>query len=118
MTREYAQRAGIEVETNLEPVELPPAAQLTVYRMVQEALTNIGKYAQASKVLVSVHAHPKHVAVQVHDNGAGFDPASVRVSSHGLAGMRHRVEAAGGRLSVHSSPGNGTLLSAVLPLQR
>ena len=118
LTREYAQRAGIEVETNLEPVELPPAAQLTVYRMVQEALTNIGKYAQASKVLVSVHAHPKHVAVQVHDNGAGFDPASVRVSSHGLAGMRHRVEAAGGRLSVHSSPGNGTLLSAVLPLQR
>jgi len=117
LTREYAQRAGIEVETNLEPVELPPAAQLTVYRMVQEALTNIGKYAQASKVLVSVHAHPKHVAVQVHDNGAGFDPASVRVSSHGLAGMRHRVEAAGGRLSVHSSPGNGTLLSAVLPLQ-
>lgn len=118
LTREYAQRAGIEVETNLEQVELPGGAQLTVYRMVQEALTNIGKYAQASKVLVSVHAHPKHVAVQVYDNGTGFDPASVRVSSHGLAGMRHRVEAAGGRLSVHSSPGNGTLLSAVLPLQR
>jgi signal transduction histidine kinase len=118
LTREYAQRAGIEVETNLEQVELPGTAQLTVYRMVQEALTNIGKYAQASKVLVSVHAHPKHVAVQVHDNGTGFDPASVRVSSHGLAGMRHRVEAAGGRLSVHSSPGNGTLLSAVLPLHR
>ena len=118
LTREFAQRAGIEVETNLETVELPSATQLTVYRMVQEALTNIGKYAKANKVLVSVHAHPNHVAVQVHDDGAGFDPASVQVSSHGLAGMRHRVEAAGGRLSVHSSPGKGTLLSAVLPMLR
>ena len=118
LTREFAQHAGIEVETNLETVDLPSATQLTVYRMVQEALTNIGKYANAHKVLVSVHAHPNHVAVQVHDDGAGFDPASVQVSSHGLAGMRHRVEAAGGRLSVHSSPGKGTLLSAVLPLLR
>ena len=118
LTREYAQRAGIEVETNLEPVELPPAAQLTVYRMVQEALTNIGKYAKASKVLVSVHGHPTHVAVQVRDNGQGFDPAEVRPTSHGLSGMRHRVESAGGRLSITSRPGSGTLVSAVLPTQR
>lgn len=117
LTREYAQRAGIEVETNLEAVELPSSVQLTVYRMVQEALTNIGKYAKAQKVLVSVQAHPNHVAVQVHDDGVGFDPAGVSVASHGLAGMRHRVEAAGGRLTVHSSPGKGTLLSAALPLQ-
>ena len=118
LTREYAERAGIDVETSLEPVQLPDAAQLTVYRMVQEALTNIGKYAKAKKVLVSVHAHPTHVAVQVRDDGVGFDPATVRPTSHGLAGMRHRVEAAGGRLALTSRPGNGTLLSAVLPLQR
>ncbi len=118
LTREYAERAGIEVETSLESVQLPDATQLTVYRMVQEALTNIGKYAKAQKVLVSVHAHPTHVAVQVRDDGVGFDPASVRLTSHGLAGMRHRVEAAGGRLSLTSRPGHGTLLSAVLPRQR
>ncbi|PJI96372.1 signal transduction histidine kinase [Acidovorax sp. 69] len=118
LTREYAERAGIEVETSLEPVQLPDAAQLTVYRMVQEALTNVGKYAKAQKVLVSVHAYPTHVSVQVRDDGVGFDPATVRPTSHGLAGMRHRVEAAGGRLSLTSRPGNGTLLSAVLPLQR
>jgi signal transduction histidine kinase len=116
LTREYAERAGIEVETNLEAVKLPDASQLTVYRMVQEALTNIGKYAKASKVLVSVHGYPTHVAVQVRDNGEGFDPATVRPNSHGLSGMRHRVEAAGGRLSITSRPGNGTLVSAVLPL--
>ena len=118
LTREYAERAGIDVETSLEPVQLPDAAQLTVYRMVQEALTNIGKYAKARKVLVSVHGYPTHVAVQVRDDGVGFDPGSVRPTSHGLAGMRHRVEAAGGRLTLTSRPGNGTLLSAVLPLPR
>lgn len=118
LTREYAERAGIEVETSLEAVELPDAAQLTVYRMVQEALTNIGKYAKASKVLVSVHSYPTHVAVQVRDDGQGFDPATVRPTSHGLSGMRHRVEAAGGRLSITSRSGSGTLVSAVLPLKR
>ena len=116
LTREYAERAGIEVETSLEAVTLPDASQLTVYRMVQEALTNIGKYAKATKVLVSVHGYPTHVAVQVRDNGEGFDPATVRPTSHGLSGMRHRVEAAGGQLSITSRPGNGTLMSAVLPL--
>ncbi len=118
LTREYAERAGIEVETSLEAVKLPDAAQLTVYRMVQEALTNIGKYAKAHKVLVSVHAYPTHVTVQVRDDGVGFDPTVVRPTSHGLAGMRHRVEAAGGRLSLTSNPGEGTLLSAVLPVLR
>ena len=118
LTREYAERAGIEIETSLESVVLPDAAQLTVYRMVQEALTNIGKYAKATKVLVSIHAYPTHVAVQVRDNGSGFDPAAVRPTSHGLSGMRHRVESAGGRLTITSRPGNGTLVSAVLPLQQ
>ncbi|MFN4117326.1 CHASE3 domain-containing protein [Acidovorax sp.] len=118
LTREFADRAGIEVETSLEAVKLPDAMQLTVYRMVQEALTNIGKYAQAKKVLVSVHGYPTHVAVQVRDDGVGFDPTTVRPTSHGLSGMRHRVEAAGGRLVLTSRPGEGTLLSAVLPLQR
>ena len=118
LTREDAERAGIEVETSLEAVQLSESTQLTVYRMVQEALTNIGKYANASRVLVSVHSYPTHVDVQVRDDGVGFDPALVPPSSHGLAGMRHRVEAAGGRLSFTTSPGKGTLLSAVLPMQR
>ena len=72
----------------------------------------------AQKVLVSVHSHPKHVAVQVRDDGQGFDPASVSPSSHGLAGMRHRVEAAGGKLTVASARGSGTRVSAVLPKPR
>ena len=118
LTREHAEGTGIEVETSLETVQLSEAAQLTVYRLVQEALTNISKYARAKKVLVVVQNHPSHVAVQVHDDGAGFDPAGVAATSHGLAGMRHRVEAAGGRLTITSRPGSDTLVSAVLPQPR
>lgn len=115
LTREFAQRSNIEVESSLEQVELPDATQLTVYRIVQESLTNIGKYASASRVVVSVHNYPTYVAVQIQDNGSGFDMHSVRPNSHGLAGMRHRVEAAGGRLTVTSSLGDGTTISAVIP---
>ena len=118
LTREYAERAGIEVETNLEPVQLSETAQLTVYRIVQESLTNIGKYAQARRVLVLVQGYPTHVAVQVRDDGQGFDTSTVRPTSHGLSGMRHRVESEGGRLSITSRVGHGTLVSAVLPLAR
>lgn len=116
--REYAERSGIEVETSLDAVELSDAAQLTVYRMVQEALTNISKYAEAKKVMVTVQMHHRHVLVEVRDDGKGFETSSMRPASHGLTGMRHRVEAAGGRLTVTSQPGTGTLLSAVLPSQR
>jgi len=82
---------------------------------VQESLTNIGKYANARKVLVCVHNHTNHVSVQVRDDGAGFDTTRIRADAHGLLGMRHRVEAAGGSLTVSSTPGEGTLVSAVLP---
>lgn len=115
LTREFAQRSNLDVESSLEAVELPDATQLTIYRIVQESLTNIGKYAQASKVIVTMHNYPTYVAVQVQDNGQGFDISSVRPNTHGLTGMRHRVEAAGGRLTVNSALGQGTTISAVIP---
>lgn len=116
LAREYADTAAIQVETNFENVTLPEASELTVYRMVQESLTNIGKYAEAHKITITVHSYPSHVAVQIRDDGKGFDVAAIQRSSHGLMGMRHRVEAAGGRMTVTSQPGQGTLISAVLPL--
>jgi len=118
LSSEFGSSANMHIETNLEAVELPEAAQLTVYRMVQESLTNISKYAQAQKVLITVQNYPTHVAVQIRDDGVGFNVQSIARSSHGLVGMRQRVEAAGGRLTVTSSPGNGTSVSAVLPNSR
>jgi len=117
LVREFSDRADIDVQASLETVDLPEVTQLTVYRMVQESLTNIGKYSKAQKVLVKVHQYPVHVAVEIQDDGTGFDPTSIPRTSHGLAGMRQRVEAAGGRLTVSSRPGQGTQISAILPTQ-
>ena len=115
LAREFSEHSGIEVTTSLEPVELGESSQLTVYRMVQESLTNVAKYAEAKQVEISMRSYGNHVEVDVKDDGKGFDAALARPSTHGLAGMRHRVEAAGGRLTVVSSTGKGTRISAVLP---
>ncbi|MDE2415705.1 MAG: CHASE3 domain-containing protein [Comamonadaceae bacterium] len=117
LARDFATSSSLQVDTSLDEVPLSDTAQLTVYRLVQESLTNVGKYADAHKVLVCVHKHPNHVAVQVRDDGKGFDPAAIRADAYGLLGMRHRVEAAGGSLTVSSTPGEGTLVCAVLPIR-
>jgi signal transduction histidine kinase len=113
--REFAERSGVEIEMVLEPVNLDEANQLTVYRMVQEGLTNIGKYAQATEASIVMQNYGSHVVVEVSDNGKGFDVQAARASSHGLAGMQHRVETAKGKLTISSAPGQGTRLSASLP---
>ncbi|MES2184725.1 MAG: CHASE3 domain-containing protein [Pseudomonadota bacterium] len=115
LARETTERSGLSIATDLEMPELDDAAQLTVYRMVQESLTNISKYAEAAKATVSVRNYLSHVGVEVQDDGGGFDVSHVDPASHGLQGMRHRVEAAGGKLSITSSAEGGTLVSAVLP---
>ena len=115
LAREFAERSGLEVTTGLEQVELDEGRQLTVYRLIQESLTNVGKYADASQVEVSVRDYENHVEVDIIDDGKGFDVRDTRPSTHGLAGMKHRVEAAGGRLNLVSGPGRGTRVSAVLP---
>jgi signal transduction histidine kinase len=115
LAREFSERSGVEVTTELEPVELDESRQLTVYRLVQESLTNVGKYADARHVAITVQDHDNHVEVEINDDGKGFDVGDIRPSTHGLAGMRHRVEAAGGRLTVLSTPGTGSRISAVLP---
>ena len=114
--REFAERSGLQVEMALEPVTLDESRQLTIYRMVQESLTNIGKYAEAGEATIVMKNYENHVIVEVSDNGKGFDTQRMRPSTHGLAGMRHRVEAARGKLTVSSTPGRGTRLSAMLPV--
>ena len=115
LAREFADHNGLQITTDLETVELGGSAQLTIYRLVQESLTNIGKYAQAQQVDISMHNFEGYITVEVKDNGKGFKLGNVSPSSHGLAGMRHRVEAAGGRLTIASAEGQGSLISAVMP---
>ncbi len=115
LTREFAERSGVEVHCSLEPIELNPAAELVVYRLVQEAITNLSKYAQAGHLWVDLAMHAGQVEISVRDDGVGFDPSLPRISSHGLVGMRFRIEAEGGTLAVASAPGHGTQILARLP---
>jgi len=118
LAREFGERADLTITTDLENVDLGGSAQLTVYRLVQESLTNIGKYAEATQIVISLLNMDGYITVEVRDNGKGFDSNAVNPNSHGLTGMRHRVEAAGGRLTVTTSPQAGTKVTAVLPKDR
>ena len=113
--REFAERSGIVVHCALEPVRLGETADLVVYRLVQEAITNITKYARARNVWLTLCDRGDHVEVSVRDDGVGFDPQSQRPSAHGLVGMRYRAEAEHGTLTVVSAPGRGTLIRVSLP---
>jgi signal transduction histidine kinase len=115
LAQDFGERSGLSVTTDLEAVELSGSTQLMIYRLLQESLTNIGKYAQAQHVVISLQDFESFVRVEVKDDGNGFDTTQVRLSSHGLIGMRHRVEGGGGHLTVTSSPGDGTSVCAVIP---
>lgn len=113
---EIAAQLGVPVHTALDDVSLSPDAQLAVYRFVQEALTNVSKYARASEVRVGLSETGGRVRVDVEDDGIGFDPQQTTSATHGLAGMRFRLEHLEGHLSIDSRPGAGTRLNAVLPM--
>ncbi len=115
LAQEFAEQSGVVVHCALESVELEPNAELMVYRLVQEAITNITKYARASQVWVSLLTRDGQVSVSVRDDGIGFDPTARLSSVYGLMGMRFRVEAEGWTLTLISAPGQGTLIEAKLP---
>lgn len=115
LAREFEERSGLSITTNLDHVELGGSSQLTVYRLVQESLTNMGKYAEAKQARITLEDFDGYISIDVADDGKGFNTKAVGVGSHGLAGMRHRVEAAGGKLTVTSTEGKGTRISAILP---
>jgi len=99
------------------PRKLPVDAALCLFRVAQEALRNVERHARAKHVEVSVKGQDGGVALAVRDNGTGFDPSrSGERASLGLASMRERVRLLGGRLHIQSGPGNGTSLSAWVPL--
>jgi len=115
LVTEWSARAEVTAELDLKPAKLRPSGELTVYRLVQEALTNITKYAKASRVQVQLTSDGGMVRVSVRDNGIGFDTEVPRSSAHGLLGMRYRLESENGRMILDSAPGQGTLIEAELP---
>lgn len=112
---EFMERSGIPVTPRLAEVQLQQFAQLTIYRLIQEALTNVAKHAKASAVDVTLSTSQGWVSVSIQDNGIGFNTSAVAPDTHGLAGMRFRVQSGNGELAIRSHPGEGTQIIARMP---
>jgi signal transduction histidine kinase len=117
--------SGLEIELQVDlayesgrsPQRHPPALESVLYRLVQEALTNVVKHAEANAVEVSVTEEDGHVELVVHDDGRGFDPDGA-TDGFGVLGMRERASLLNGRLQLESSPGTGTTVRATIPFAR
>ena len=114
--KEFSRRYGIAVSVNVEGKldDLSETLRLCVYRMIQEAMTNCGKHADARHVTIAIALSDSHLTASVRDDGRGFD-ALTRGQGLGLMGMTERVRALRGRLIVESQPGRGTSIMAELP---
>ncbi len=116
--RELASQSGVKVDILIRvPETLERDTAIVIYRVTQEALTNVVRHAKASHASVVVTTTEDAVQLIVEDNGTGFDPSSVAAFEHvGLSSMRERVELIGGTFTAESLPDKGTTISARLPL--
>jgi signal transduction histidine kinase len=107
----------VQVEARLGDERLPGEIETTVYRLIQESLTNVLKHAHASTVSVFLVRRDGKVTAVVEDDGRGFDQAGVREDGLGLTGMRERAALVGGRLTVETSTGGGTTIVVEVPVE-
>jgi len=106
---------AVDLEIRLGAERLPADVETTMYRIVQEALTNVTKHAAATRISVFVTRTEKAAVLVVEDNGTGFEPGRT-TDGLGLTGMRERVALVGGRLKVEAGSGSGTTIAAEIPL--
>jgi signal transduction histidine kinase len=115
----FAEQTGIEthLESRVREARLPNEIETVLYRVVQEALTNVVKHARAEHVSVLLHARPGKVAVVIEDDGRGFSADVLSTDGIGLVGMRERVALVGGRLELETSEGGGTTIVVEVPAE-
>lgn len=123
LTEGLTERTGMKADTVVtgEPRRLPSLTDVTLLRVAEEALTNVRRHSLASAVTVTLSYIDDIVALDVVDDGIGFDAESAmptRERGIGLVAMRERVEAAGGKLMIESAPGEGTSIAVELPARR
>jgi signal transduction histidine kinase len=122
LAQRIASSEGLTVETNIalaleDSERLAPDIESTVYRVVQEALTNVAKHAVASRLEIELLMEGDDVAVTVRDDGRGFDP-DAPAPGFGLVGMRERIALVSGQVSIESGADNGTVVRALIPARR
>lgn len=116
LAHEFSSNTQLPVDLSVDDVALNEDQQLAVYRLVQESLTNVAKHAHAKRVQVLVKNYFNHMEIVVSDDGVGFDPDQTKIATHGLSGMRQRMHALQGRLELDSQVGQGTTITAILPM--
>lgn len=118
--KRYTQQTGIHVDFRRTalPDRLPPLLETAIFRIAQEALTNVARHARVGEVTARLWVNPERVGLQVEDQGAGMDAAAALAArnSTGLSGMKERAELLGGDFTLDSKPGQGTRLTVELPL--
>ena len=115
----FSQRQHLEVSaavTGVEPLELDPERQLVLFRVAQEALTNVAKHAGCTAVELQLTFDEHCARLRVADDGEGFDPEQVPGGHYGLRNIKERVARVGGQVDVQSTPGEGTTISVEVPL--
>src|SRR5262249_15803923 len=117
---DYEHRTGVAVRTELvfERGDVPAVVSENAYRILQEALRNVAKHAQAKEVTVALHVAAASVALTVRDDGVGFTPGAVDGKRLGLLGMRERAELLDGTFAVESQPAKGTEVQVTMPLDK
>lgn len=122
--KEFEASHGIKVEVRIQGLEgrLPPLVESSLYRVVQEALTNIGKYAAAHHVAITLQRQENQLMASIMDDGVGFDKEAILQGRNrenlGILGMQERVGLLGGYFSLDSTPNGGTCVSFLLPLEQ
>lgn len=116
---DFSRHSGITTRLS-EPegeIHLDDMRATALFRIVQESLTNVARYAAASQVNVTMQLHGDDFLLEVRDNGCGFDPATPARKTLGLVGMRERALMLGGELTINSAPGQGTVIRVRIPVQ-
>jgi signal transduction histidine kinase len=116
---EACARAGLACEVHVpEDEPLPPVAAITLFRIAQEALTNVVRHAAAKRVTVDLACSRDEITLRIADDGVGIGEGATRSGlSHGISGMRHRARALGGTFSIDGRPGAGTAVEVTVPLR-
>ena len=115
--RQFSKAAGIPVNVQIDGrvAALPEPHRTCIYRVIQEALTNCARHANAKRIDIAIAADSGGISASIRDDGIGFDPATVRGRGLGLLGMQERVMELGGQLNISSNRQRGSVVSARIP---
>jgi signal transduction histidine kinase len=119
LAEDFTSRTGVSCDLQFvdDQPRLDDTRTLTLFRIVQESLTNIARYAQATHVVITIKSSREDITIEVRDDGKGFDTHAIPTKqSFGLMGMKERALAVSGKVEVASSPGAGTVVLVDIPL--